>query len=102
MTPSRDDTIVFGVRADKLDEYAAKAIGHMTDEAVLVAADVENDSIVRHEIHGRAELALHVSWCLPARFRHGAEPCTQRAFGLRMPLPEPPKRPASDDLHDEI
>ena len=46
--------------ADKLHEKTAECEGHVDDQPILVAAEIEDHPIVAHEIDGGPELALYL------------------------------------------
>lgn len=73
--------------ADEFHEYAAKSIGYMDDQPVLVAAEIEDDTAVAHEIDGTAKLALYFGRVGPMRLRRNREPRPNWAFGMRMTRP---------------
>jgi len=47
---------------DEFDQDTPIRIGNVHHEAVLVAPDIEDGAIVRHEIDTAAELCLEVGW----------------------------------------
>jgi hypothetical protein len=85
--------------ANELHEHPIERVGNVHDQAILVAADVKDDTIAGHKIDCGAKLTFHVVRTLPASFRRRREPRTQRTLCLRVPLPEFLERPARDNLH---
>ena len=61
--------------ADELHEHAAKRIGHVDDQPIFVAAEIEDHSVVAHEIDGTAELPFYVGRVGPMRLGRNREPC---------------------------
>jgi hypothetical protein len=64
--------------ADKLHEKTAECEGHVDDQPILVAAEIEDHPIVAHEIDGGPELALYLGWVRPVRRGRNGQP---RAIG---------------------
>jgi len=46
--------------ADELHKHAAESIRHVDDQPIFVAAEIEDHSVVAHEIDGVAELLFYL------------------------------------------
>lgn len=90
------------MRANKFDQNPFIRVGDMHDEAVLVASDIEDDSVISDEINGRPELRLHIGRTAPLGLSDLAVPNLQRPLGLRVILPEQFERAAGYDLHGRL
>ena len=75
---------------------------YVNHHAVLVAADVKDDPVVADEIDIGTEGALHIGRPVPHGPADRGMPAAQRAFRLRMPLPEQAQCPLGDHLHETI
>src|SRR5262249_59836267 len=86
-----------------LDEDELDAVLHPDNEAVLVAADVEDDTIVAEKV-GRAIQFLCIRWTLPFRLFDLLEPGQQWLLRAPADLPSPklPQLTPGDDLHPGI
>jgi hypothetical protein len=89
------------MRADELYEHAAERERYMDHEPVFVAAKVEYDAVVSHEIDGAAELPFYFGGIGPPRFGCNSKPSTNRALGAWVTHPEFPQSPKGDHLHEE-
>ena len=58
------DLVVLFVRANELDEQRASAIHHCHDEPVVVAFDVEDDTVIADKTC-IAKVGLDVGWGFP-------------------------------------
>ena len=55
------------------------------DQPIFVAAEIEDNSVVAHEIDGTAELPLYFGRVGPMRLGRNREPRPNWAFGMRPP-----------------
>ena len=69
--------------ADKLHEKTAECEGHVDDQPILVAAEIEDHPIVADEIDGGPELALYVGGICPVRRGRNGQPCADRILRPR-------------------
>jgi len=74
----------------------------MDDQAVLVAADVEDDTIVADKINRCTKRNLDVGRALSVGLVDSHIPCSQRRFGLIVLGPEIPQCLPGNDLHGSI
>jgi hypothetical protein len=58
------------------------------DQAIFVAAKIEDHPVVAHEIHGAVELPLYLSRISPLRLGGRREPCADRPLRMRVTRPE--------------
>jgi len=84
--------------SNEFHEHPAKLVGHVDDQPVLVAAEIENQAVVGNEVDIRAELLFHIVWTFPARLADNCEPDADRSLRPPVALPELLQRPASDDV----
>src|SRR4029077_15110797 len=87
--------------SDELHEHAAERKGNVNDQPVLVAAEIEDDAIVAHEIDGTAELPIYLGRTLPLCSGGNREPCPDRPLRMRVTCPEFLQCPTGDHLHRE-
>jgi hypothetical protein len=59
---------------DKLHEYASELKRYVDDQAISIAAEIEDHPVVGHEIHGSAKLSLYLGGISPSRFGDSGEP----------------------------
>ena len=69
--------------ADKLHEYASELKRYVDDQAIFIAAEIEDHPVVGHEIHGSAELSLYLGGISPLRFGDSGEPRPDRSLCTR-------------------
>src|SRR3984893_4555015 len=72
---------------DKLHEYASELKRYVDDQAIFVAAEIEDHPVVGHEIHGSAELSLYLGGISPSRFGDSREPRPDRSLCTRVTRP---------------
>jgi hypothetical protein len=89
------------MRAYELYEHPAERERYVDHEPVFVAAKVEYDSVVSHEIDGAAELPFYFGWISPPRSDRNSKPSTDRALGAWVTRPEFSQGPKGDHLHEE-
>src|SRR5712691_3472764 len=87
--------------ADELHEHAAEGKRHVDDQPIFVAAEIEDDPVVAHEIDGVAELPPYLGRIRPTRLGRGSEPRPSRALGMWVTRPEFLESPKGDHLHGE-
>jgi hypothetical protein len=68
---------------DKLHEYASELKRYVDDQAIFIAAEIEDHPVVGHEIHGSAELSLYLGGISPSRFGDSREPRPDRGLMVR-------------------
>src|SRR5439155_19313167 len=86
----------------ELHEHAPERKRYVDDQPVFVAAEIEDDPVIAHEIDGTAELPLDLGWIIPLCFGGNREPGTDRSLRMRVTRPELLQRPTGDHLHREI
>jgi hypothetical protein len=89
------------MRADELYEHATERERYVDHEPIFIAAKVEYDAVVSHEIDSAAELPFYFGWIGPPRFGCNSKPSTDRALGAWVTHPEFPQGPKGDHLHEE-
>ena len=73
---------------DKLDEGSFELVGKVDDKAILVAADIEDGSVVSDKVHIISKRSLQVRRPTPLSFGNDLIPGAERYLGLRVSLPE--------------
>jgi hypothetical protein len=89
------------MRAYELYKHTGERERYVDNESVFVAAKVEYDPVVSHEIDSTAELPFYLGWIGPPRFRCNCEPSTDRPLGAWVTPPELPQGSKGDHLHEE-
>src|SRR5579885_106380 len=96
-TSHRIDPVVLGMSADELDLYRLEPINDANNQPKLVAADVEDHSVVGDKINRRAKPASDVGRPGPVGFGDGLIPSPEGGLGLGVPLPKQLERPQRND-----
>ena len=94
--------VVFSVGTDELHEQAAERKRNVDDQAVFVATQIKDHSIITNEIDSPAELPFYFGRIGPPCLGRNRDPGPDRAFGMRVTRPEFPQRPTGDNLHSKI
>ena len=92
--------VVFSVRQDRTNEYLVPVVVDRSDQAVLVASDIEHRQTV-HVVGTGKRRSQVVEICEALAF-HRAIPRLQRTFSVWMCRPEVDKGRLGDDVHDEL
>jgi hypothetical protein len=72
--------------ADKLDEGGFELVGKVDDKAILVAADIEDGSVVSEKVHVVSKSSLQVRGSTPIALGNDLIPGAERYLGLRVSL----------------
>ena len=80
---------------DELHQHARELKRYVDDQAMFVAAEIEDHPVVAHEIHRTAELSLDLGRISPLRFADSREPRPDRSLRMRVTRLEFLQRPAA-------
>jgi hypothetical protein len=75
------------VRTDKFDESGFELVRKVDNKAILIAADIEDGSVVPDEIHVVSKRSLQVRRSTPVTLGKDLIPGTERCLGLRVSFP---------------
>jgi hypothetical protein len=76
------------MRTDKLDEGGFELVGKVDDKAILVAADIEDDSVVSDKVHIISKRSLQVRRPTPLAFGNDLIPGAERYLRLSVLRPK--------------
>lgn len=84
---------------EELHQNFAKSVGDVSDQAVFVAADIEDGAIIANEVNCIAEVVLDIRRSLPIGLGYARMPRSKWGLCIGISLPELAQRSPSNDLH---